>query len=97
METASYEDARNTALERIGEIDSATRMPYIGRLGVGEGRTVGFTTTVDGVYKRYRLDYDEKKGAHINIEQGKGAARKKLAVEFPGTEADVDNILEGLQ
>ena len=97
LDATSYENARNIGLERIGEIDSTTRKPVPGRLGVGRGKTVGFETTVDGVYKRYRLDYDEQKGPHINIEIGKGTSRKKLAIEFPGTEADVDNILEGLQ
>ena len=97
LETSSYENARNTALERLGEIDETNREAVPGRLGVGKGKTVGFTTTVNGVYKRYRLDYDDEKGPHINIEVGKGKGRKKLAVEFPGTEADVDNLYKGLQ
>ena len=56
LETTSYENASNVALERIREIDSANRKPFIGKFGVGEGKTVGFTTTVDGVRKVYRVD-----------------------------------------
>ena len=33
--------------------------------------------------------------AKVEVRKGKG--RKKLAIEFPCTEADVNNILEGLQ
>ncbi len=97
IETDSYEQARNRALEELGEIDPATRTPYTGRLGVGIDKTVGFTTIVDGVFKRFRVDYDPVKGPHINVEIGKGQSRQKFAIEFPGTEADVEKILEELQ
>jgi hypothetical protein len=97
IETDSYEQARNRALEELGEINPATRTSYIGKLGVGKGKTVGFTTTVDGVFKRFRVDYDPVKGPHINVEVGKGQSRKKFGVKFPGTEADVEKILEELQ
>ena len=73
------------------------RKPFTGKFGVGKGKTVGFETRVDGVLKVFRVDYDPVKGPHINVEVGKGKTRKKLAVEFPGTEADVDTIIKRLQ
>ena len=97
ISASSFEDARNIALERLGKIDPSTRKPYVGRVRSGIGNIVGFTTIVDGTYKRYRLDYDDKKGPHINIDTGRKTKQKKLAIEFPGTEADYKQLLEELQ
>lgn len=70
-----FEQARNAVLKYLGKIDPATREPHIGSLpaSAGSGKIVGFTTTVDGTWKRFRLDYDPdpRKGAHINVEIGK--------------------------
>ena len=96
LDASSYENARNIALERLGEIDPSTREKITGRIGVGKGKTVGFKTVVDGIPKVYRVDYDPDKKAHINIEVGKRTGRKKLAIEFPGTEADVNTIYKDL-
>ena len=96
LDASSYENARNIALERLGEIDPSTREKITGRIGIGKGKTVGFKTVVDGVPKTYRVDYDPNKKAHINIEVGKKTGRKKLAIEFPGTEADVNTIYKDL-
>ena len=79
-------------MEKLGRIDSATRVPVIGRLGVGRGKIIGFETRVNGEFKRYRLDYDPKKGPHINVEVGKGATRAKYAIEFPGSEKDIETL-----
>lgn len=92
----SFEEARNIALNELGEIDPSTRKQYIGRLGVGLGKVVGFTTRVDGEFKRYRLDYDPIKGPHINVEVGRGNNTRKTAVTFPGTESDVKARLREL-
>jgi RHS repeat-associated protein len=94
----SFEQARNKALDLLGDIDPATRQPHFGRLESATstyGKVVGFTTRVDGVYKRYRLDYDPKKGPHINVEIGKGEAARKWAVRWKGSEQDFTRILGG--
>ncbi len=62
-----YEQARNEALNLLGEIDPATRVPMVGRLEKATstyGKVVGFTTRVDGVYKQFRMDWDPSKSAH---------------------------------
>ncbi|MFE3940280.1 hypothetical protein ACFXPV_00115 [Streptomyces sp. NPDC059118] len=94
----SFEQARNKALELVGKIDPATRQPYIGRLESAPttyGKVVGFTTRVNGEFKRYRMDYDPEKGPHINVEIGKGDSARKWAVPWKGTEEDFAKTLGG--
>ncbi len=53
------------ALDLLGKVDPATRQPYVGRLENAPttyGKVTGFTTRVDGVFKRFRMDYDPVKG-----------------------------------
>jgi hypothetical protein len=93
----SFEQARNEALDRLGEIDPHTRQPLIGRLETATstyGKKVGFTTRPHGVYKEFRMDYDPKKGPHINVTVGKGASAKKYAVKWKGTEEGFERLLE---
>ncbi|MGV9282898.1 DUF6531 domain-containing protein [Streptomyces sp. NPDC003730] len=91
----SYEQARNKALEIVGRIDPHTRVPYVSRLGnsAAHGRVVGFETRVEGEWKQFRLDFDPKKGPHINVAVGRGGQR--YAVRWNGTEADMLRILKG--
>ena len=94
----SFEQARNKALDLLGEIDPATRQPYIGRLESAPttyGKVVGFTTRVNGEFKRFRMDYDPVKGPHINVEVGKGDSARKWAVPCNGTEDDFARMLGG--
>ncbi|BDZ53043.1 polymorphic toxin-type HINT domain-containing protein [Agromyces marinus] len=94
----SFEAARNTALDLLGEINPATRHPHVGSLESATstfGRVTGFTTRVDGVWKSFRLDFDPAKGPHINVQVGKGAAAQKWAVPWEGSEADFVRILGG--
>ncbi|ATL31619.1 polymorphic toxin-type HINT domain-containing protein [Streptomyces formicae] len=94
----SFEQARNKALDLLGEVDSATRQPYIGRLESAPttyGKVVGFTTRVNGEFKRFRMDYDPAKGPHINVEVGKGDSARKWAVPWNGTEDDFARTLGG--
>ncbi|MFF2548035.1 polymorphic toxin-type HINT domain-containing protein [Kitasatospora sp. NPDC058063] len=94
----SFEQARNAALKLLGDIDPASRQPYIGRLetaGTTYGKVVGFTTRVNGEFKRFRLDFDPVKGPHINVEIGKGESARKWAVPWPGTEEDFARIIGG--
>ncbi|MFD1659320.1 ricin-type beta-trefoil lectin domain protein [Streptomyces caeni] len=94
----SFEQARNKALDLLGDIDPATRQPYIGRLESSPttyGKVVGFTTRVNGEFKRLRMDYDPVKGPHINVEVGKGDSARKWAVPWNGTEDDFARMLGG--
>ncbi|MFJ4681932.1 polymorphic toxin-type HINT domain-containing protein [Streptomyces sp. NPDC088789] len=94
----SFEQARNKALDLLGEVDPATRQPYIGRLESAPttyGKVVGFTTRVNGEFKRFRMDYDPVKGPHINVEIGKGDSARKWAVPWNGTEDDFARMLGG--
>jgi RHS repeat-associated protein len=98
VETGSFEQARNSALDFLGEVDPATRVPLVGRLEAATatfGKRVGFTTRVDGKFKQFRMDYDPEKGAHINVMVGKGAAAPKWAVKWPATEEEFSALLRG--
>jgi RHS repeat-associated protein len=91
--TENYSDfnqARNRALDILGDIDPHNRVPYVGRLESAPtfGRVVGFETTVNGVKKRFRVDYDPNKGPHINVEIGRGKDAERWAVPWDGTESD---------
>jgi RHS repeat-associated protein len=93
VEKNSFEQARNHALDLIGEINPATRIPVVGKFGGQKGKVVGFETRVDGEFKRFRVDFDPVKGPHINTEVGTGASRIKHAVQFPGTETDALKLI----
>nr|WP_157528537.1 hypothetical protein [Kibdelosporangium sp. MJ126-NF4]CEL19198.1 Hypothetical protein [Kibdelosporangium sp. MJ126-NF4]CTQ95002.1 Hypothetical protein [Kibdelosporangium sp. MJ126-NF4] len=96
--TSSWENARNQALDKLGEIDQATRVPYVGRMETAQstfGKVCGFETRVNGVHKRFRLDYDPVKGPHINVTVGKGNTGQKWAIKWPGTMAEFETILKG--
>ena len=85
----SFEDARNRVIERLDELgfDWTSRSKHTGRLGLGKDRNVGFSgNTKNGDFARYRLDYDPKKGTHINLEVGKGDSAIKEAYMFKGDE-----------
>ena len=88
--TRSFEQARNGALAVMGEIGGAARTPNVGRVGELSGITNGFKTEVDDVFKMLRLDFDEMKGAHINVTVGK----MKYSFEFPGTLEQVRALLK---
>ena len=87
----SFEEARNAALEVVGEVGTATRVPTVGRVGELEGEVTGFRTRVGGVFKQFRLDWDATKGAHINVTVGK----TKYAFTFPGTLEQARQLLKG--
>ncbi|WP_148082105.1 hypothetical protein, partial [Streptomyces botrytidirepellens] len=93
----NFEQARNKALNLLGEVDSGTRVPLVGRLESSPStynKTVGFTTRVDGVFKQFRMDFDPEKGPHINVMIGKGSSGQKWAVPWNGSEADLIKLLE---
>lgn len=89
IKTNSFEDARNKAIKRLDELgfDWTSRNTHVGRLGLGKNRNVGFSgNTKNGGFARHRLDYDPKKGTHINLEVGKGDSVIKEAYIFKGDE-----------
>jgi RHS repeat-associated protein len=89
----SFERARNGALRTIGEIDHTNFRPVVGRLGSFRGQVVGFETRVNGVSKRMRIDWDPTKGAHINVEIGRGQNAVRRAYQFRGSLGDVLTLL----
>jgi len=97
LDRASFEQARNTGLELLGEINPATRTTIIGSLPQSKayGRVVGFETTVNGVWKQFRIDWDPVKGAHINVRIGKKANAQRWAIRWPGTEDEFLRLLKG--
>jgi len=94
-----YEQARNRALELLGPINPATREDVVGRLPASRGRglVVGFETEVNGVWKRYRLDYDPNRGAHINVEIGKGSKAERFVIPWNGNEEDFLRQVRSIQ
>jgi len=92
----SYEQARNKALEIVGDLGPNARS-YIGRLGKGNGKIVGRQSLNGKV--RWRLDYDPSKGTHINVEDfriGKGLKAIKVAIPFEGNERTFESLLRHL-
>jgi RHS repeat-associated protein len=55
-----FNQARNEALQKVGQIDPGTRRPLDSRLPASSayGKVVGFETFVNGTRKVFRLDYD---------------------------------------
>lgn len=94
----TYEQARNQALEIIGEVDVHTGEKIIGRIGIGKGKVVGRRWHNGKV--TMRLDYDPNKGPHINVTDyrvAKGVDGKSIAIPFEGTIEIVQALLKPLQ
>ena len=51
----TFEEARNAALGVMGELGEAARTPNVGRVGALKGEITGFRTTIDDVFKSFRL------------------------------------------
>ncbi|SUG28050.1 Teneurin-2 Ten-2; Tenascin-M2; Ten-m2; Protein Odd Oz/ten-m homolog 2 [Salmonella enterica subsp. arizonae] len=65
----SYEQARNKALKWLEERGFKAERVNIGKFGSTRGKPVGMTTA-DGK-TGFRIEYDERSGAHINVFSGK--------------------------
>ncbi|MGY8623730.1 T7SS effector LXG polymorphic toxin [Bacillus safensis] len=94
----TYEQARNKTVDIVGDLGPNSQ-PYTGTLksSAGYGKVVG-RQSADGKV-RWRLDYDPKKGPHINIEDfrnGKGANARKIAIPFEGNESTFKSLLKHL-
>lgn len=93
----TYEQARNKALEIIGEVDPHSVEPHIGRIGVGKGKITGVDWH-DGKVT-LRLDWDPNKGPHINItdyRRGWGSSGRSVAIPFKGDLDLVKSLLRHL-
>lgn len=86
----TIEQARNEALRRMERYAGAIQPGFraqLGRLGALQGVETGIEYTgKNGVWARIRLDFDDVKGPHYNVELKGPGVREKFAVVFPGTE-----------
>ncbi|RFB33043.1 RHS repeat-associated core domain-containing protein [Brevibacillus sp. VP] len=94
----TYEQARNQAFDIIGDLGADSK-PTFGRLpsSKGYGKVIGRESANGKV--RWRLDFDPKKGTHINVEDfrnGKGANATKIAIPFTGDENKFVSLLKHL-
>lgn len=69
LEIEHFEQARNKTLEWFESNGFKAEKPTIGKFGTNAGKNVGMQTT-DGK-TGYRIEYDERSGAHINVWSGK--------------------------
>jgi len=94
----TYEQARNKALEIIGEVDHNTIEPRLGKMHPPcKNKIVGSQWHGEKVI--IRLDYDPVKGAHINAtdyRNGKGRNGVSVAIPFEGGITEVENLLKHL-
>lgn len=93
----TYEQARNKALEIIGEVDQNSGIPHIGKQGVCKDQLVGRSWHGDKV--TLRLDHDPVKGPHINLTDyrtGKGTKGISIYIPFEGDQTTVKELLKHL-
>ncbi|CAI9429319.1 hypothetical protein MSHRCOH1_03825 [Candidatus Ornithobacterium hominis] len=94
----TYEQARNKAFEIIGDLGRDSK-PLVGRLKSSKSFEK-ISGRISSDNKRlWRVDYDPKKGVHINIEDysgGKGMKAKKYVIPFNGDEKTFETILKNL-
>ncbi|MBP1126325.1 MULTISPECIES: RHS repeat-associated core domain-containing protein [Pseudomonas] len=62
---STYEQALNKALEWLLENDFRAEKPKLGKFGERKGQPIGMQTTE--ARTGYRVEYDERNGAHINV------------------------------
>src|SRR5690606_15880060 len=94
---ASYEQARNKALEVIGEVDMHSAVPHMGKQGICKNKIVG--SRWHGGKVSVRIDHDPVKGAHINVtdyRNGKGLNGKSVMIPFDATAFELKNLLAHL-
>jgi hypothetical protein len=93
----TYEQARNKALEIIGEVDEYNAEPKLGGCGPCQDSIVGRSWHGGDVV--IRLDYDPIKGPHINVTDyrlGKGLKGISVAIPFEGDINTVQSLLKHL-
>ncbi len=93
----TYEQARNKALEIIGDVNPHSAMPIIGKQGVCKGKIVGQQWCNGKV--TLRIDHDLLKGPHINITDfrvAKGLDGIAIAIPFNGDAQTINSLLKHL-
>ncbi|EMH4031900.1 TPA: hypothetical protein QIF01_004910 [Serratia marcescens] len=85
----SYEQARNKALKWLEERGFKAEKVNTGKFGATRGQPVGMTT-LDGK-TGFRIEYDERSGAHINVFSGKDKGEHFL---FDAKESTVTKLQE---
>lgn len=95
----TFERARNIALDLTG-LNGSNSNPIIGRLktSAGYGKVIGRVSHDNKV--RWRLDYDNEKGPHINVDDfrnGRGSNAIKIVIPFEGNENTYKSLLKHLQ
>lgn len=77
--------------------DSNPASVYRGKMGEGRDRVVGFEYNQKPDFVRVRTDYDPTKGAHVNLEMGKGNQREKYAFKYKGGERTHAEVVKRLE
>nr|WP_329959636.1 RHS repeat-associated core domain-containing protein [Pseudomonas sp. AF03-9] len=83
IRSSTYEQASNNALEWLLENDFRAEKPTLGKFGPRKGEPVGMQTA-DGK-TGYRIEHDERNGAHINVWSGKKKGPHYLFDSSPKT------------
>jgi RHS repeat-associated protein len=86
----SYEQARDAALKWLERFNFKAEKPNFKRFPESERSTPNGMTTADGK-TGFRVEYDERSGAHINVESGK---IKGPHFSFEGTEKMIEQIIK---
>jgi RHS repeat-associated protein len=85
-----FNQARNKAIKWLDERGFKASEPNIGGVKATEGKAVGMKgKNAEGKNSGFRVEYDEKHGAHINVFSGK---EKGKHFTFPGSEKTVNKI-----
>ncbi len=86
---ADFNQARNAALKWLEERGFKAESPSIGKFGANQGRPIGMKMSEKNV--GYRVEFDERNGAHINVWAGK---EKGPHFRFEGSESQVNKIVK---
>jgi RHS repeat-associated protein len=84
-----YEQARNKALDWLKDNEFKAEEVVLGKFGKSKGKPIGYKTK-DGK-TGFRVEYDGKNGAHINVWSGK---TKGPHFQFKGNEKTVLQIIK---
>lgn len=86
---ADFNQARNAALEWLEQRGFKAHSPKIGKFGPSAGQPIGMQSA-DGK-AHFRIEFDERNGAHINVQSGK---EKGPHFKFKGDQKTVNNIVK---
>ena len=84
-----FNQARNEALEWLASRGFKAELATLGKFGANKGKPIGMRTADGSV--GFRVEYDERSGAHINVWSGK---EKGDHIKFNGTQALVDKLVK---